>query len=184
MGVRFNLKKIAIACLPAFVFAASACTPEQLDMYEQITGQTLSQEIRQNLISLPDEPIRLPDGREIKADGSITREMRAPAGSRCPQFYDEAMAAGWPASSWSRIDYIMFRESRCTPSAYNGKGRDNSYGLTQLNMKALKSWVGPMVNWDFTRLYDPHTNLVVARELFNKARSMWGCGWRPWAFRC
>jgi len=106
--------------------------------------------------------------------------QKAPAGSRCPQHYNAAMAAGWTHAQWSKIDFIMWRESRCIPTAYNGRGRDNSYGLMQLNMKAHRSWVGPLVGWDFTQLYNPTTNLRVAKQLYDRARPMFGCGFQPW----
>ena len=104
----------------------------------------------------------------------------APAGSKCPQHYAAAMAAGWSPEHWQRLDYIMWRESRCKPTAYNGRGRDNSFGLMQLNMKAHKSWVGPFVGWDFSVLYDPQTNLAFGKALYDRARQMYGCGWQPW----
>lgn len=104
----------------------------------------------------------------------------APDGSRCPQHYAAAMAAGWKASHWSKIDFIMWRESRCNPRAYNGRGRDNSFGLMQLNMRAHKSWVGPFVGWDFSVLYDPITNLAFGKALYDRARQMYGCGFQPW----
>ena len=100
--------------------------------------------------------------------------------SRCPQHREAALRAGWSESQWSRLDLIMWRESRCQPTAYNGRGRDDSYGLLQLNMRAHRSWVGPLVNWDYTRLYEPETNLRIARQLFDRARRMFGCGWQPW----
>lgn len=107
----------------------------------------------------------------------------APAGSRCGEHYAAALQAGWPASDWKRLDHIMWRESRCQPGVHNGKGRDDSYGLIQLNMKAHRSWVGPLVDWDFTRLYDPVTNLEVGRQIYDKAVGYWDCGWRPWTTR-
>ena len=111
---------------------------------------------------------------------TTTQAPQAPAGSRCPQFYAEALAAGWPASDWERLDYIMWRESRCTPTAHTVARRDNSYGLVQLNMLAHRKWVGPLVDWDFNRLYDPLTNLTIARTMFNMAQDTYGCGWQPW----
>lgn len=164
------------------VFVSAACTPQQIATFERLSGTTLPSDLKDAALQAPDEPFSTPWGT-INTDGSVTQSA-APKWSRCPQFYDEALAAGWPKAQWNRIDYIMYRESRCDPSQYNGKGRDNSYGLMQLNMKALKSWVGPLVDWDFTKLYDPYTNLAVAKELYRKAIKMWGCGWRPWAFRC
>ena len=100
----------------------------------------------------------------------------APSGSKCPQHYAAAIRAGWKPGDWRKLDAIMWRESRCKPSAFNGSNRtrDTSYGVVQLNMRAHRSWVGPMVGWDFTRLYHVETNLRVARKLYER------CGWGPW----
>ena len=111
---------------------------------------------------------------------TTTLAPQAPDGSRCPQFYAVALAAGWPASDWERLDYIMWRESRCTPTAHTVARRDNSYGLVQLNMLAHRKWVGPLVDWDFDRLYDPLTNLTIARTMYDMAQQTYGCGWQPW----
>ena len=104
----------------------------------------------------------------------------APDGSKCPQHYAAAMQAGWSPEQWPKVDFIIWRESRCNPRAYNGRGRDNSFGLMQLNMKAHKSWVGPFVGWDFSVLYDPMTNLAFAKALYDRAQKMYGCGFQPW----
>jgi hypothetical protein len=107
---------------------------------------------------------------------------------RCIDFKDEALAAGWSESDWPILDKIIWRESRCKPNVRNKRGRDDSYGLMQLNMKAHRKWVRPLVTdengfADFDRLYDPLTNLTIARVLYEKADDMWGCGWRPWHTR-
>lgn len=107
---------------------------------------------------------------------TTTLPPQAPAGSRCPQHYATALSAGWAPAEWAKLDRIMYRESRCQPTAYNGNRntRDDSYGLVQLNMLAHKNWVGPILEWDFNRLFDPQTNLYVARVLYSK------CGFGPW----
>ena len=99
---------------------------------------------------------------------------------RCPEWKGAALEAGWTEDQWPRLDQIIWRESRCKPEVHNKRGRDDSYGLMQLNMKAHKSWVGPMVNEDYTQLFDPVTNLTVAKALFDKAGKMFKCGWQPW----
>jgi hypothetical protein len=99
---------------------------------------------------------------------------------RCPEFRQTALDAGWSEADWPRLDAIIWRESRCMPMAHNGRGRDDSYGLVQLNMRAHRSWVRPLVDGDFGRLFDPATNLAVARQLFDRAEDAYGCGWQPW----
>lgn len=161
----------AIACLVLL----TSCTPAQLATLERLYGDMPDRRV----LRLPDAPGTLHDGRTLNLDGSITAPV-APAGSRCPQHYTASLAAGWTVGDWSKLDYIMYRESRCIPTAYNGRGMDDSYGLLQNNMKAHRSWVGPLVGWDFSRLFDPVTNLRIGRTLYHKARAAYGCGWQPW----
>lgn len=175
------MKKLLIG-IAALVMLGTACTPEQISTYERLSGTQVPTHIETPLIEAPDAPFNSPWGI-INPDGTVTK-YSAPAGSKCPQWYGAAMQAGWSPADWSRIDYIIFRESNCQPGVYNGRGRDSSYGLMQLNMKAHKSWVGPLVGWDFTKLYDPVTNLRIGRKLFSMAVKVYGCGWQPWAFRC
>ncbi len=103
--------------------------------------------------------------------------------SRCPQYKNTAISAGWKESEWPRLDYIIWRESRCQPGVRNSRGRDDSYGLIQLNMRAHRSWVGPLVGWNFNALYDPYTNLKIGRDLYRRAQRMFDCGWHPWQTR-
>jgi len=111
---------------------------------------------------------------------TVQATQAAAASDKCPEWKDAALDAGWSEQQWPRVDAIIWRESRCNPDVHNKRGRDNSYGLMQLNMKAHKSWVGPMVDGDFDRLFDPVTNLTVAKVLFDKAKKAYKCGWQPW----
>jgi hypothetical protein len=179
--------------------ALVACTPEQVVSFESLNGSKFSPESKQALISLPDVPWVF-DFTVIDLDGTFSKvdvpptivtivettvpPIVAPEGSHCPQFYAVALEAGWSESEWPRLDKIMFRESRCHPDSHNPRPPDNSYGLLQLNMLAHKHWVRPLVDGDFNRLFDPLTNLRVARVLFDKNVSQGVCGWRPWAMSC
>lgn len=49
---------------------------------------------------------------------------------KCPQLVPLMQKYGLPVDFF---DPVAHRESRCNPSAYNGRGRDNSYGIFQLN---------------------------------------------------
>ena len=102
---------------------------------------------------------------------------------KCPEWKEVALQAGWAEDQWPRVDQIIWRESRCQPEVHNKRGRDDSYGLMQLNMKAHKSWVRPMVNNDFTLLFDPLTNLTVGKALYDRAQEQMKCGWKPWVTR-
>lgn len=89
-----------------------------------------------------------------------------------------AIAAGWEPSQWPHLDCIIWRESRGIPTVHNVGPVDDSYGLTQLNMLAHRTWVGPLVGYKFDRLYDPLTNLRLAHSLYLKV------GWKPWGRKC
>lgn len=90
------------------------------------------------------------------------------------RWFPEFIAAGWNADQWPKVSCIIQRESRGIPTAYNGVGRDNSYGLMQMNMLAHRNWVGAQVGWDFDRLFDARTNLAMAKQLYDRD------GWNPW----
>lgn len=170
-------KKLKYILATGIVASLVSCTPEQIDYLRQ-SGVEVSEEMESSLLSLDD--VDLTVGANVVSPQGIVSPMKAPSGSRCPQHYNAAMNAGWSPNQWSKIDYIIWRESRCNPNAYNGRGRDNSYGLMQLNMKAHKSWVGPIVGWDFTELYNPSVNLSVAKKLYDRAKNAFGCGFQPW----
>lgn len=177
------MKRILSFALSVFLFAVlSGCTPQQIDWIERVYRVDLSPKAERELAQAPNVRVTTPYGW-LNTNGTITPYV-APAGSRCPEHFGAAMQAGWAEADWSRLDYIIYRESRCQSGVYNGVGRDNSYGLMQLNMKAHRAWVGPLVGWDFSRLWDPVTNLSVARHLFVMADDAYRCGWQPWAFNC
>jgi hypothetical protein len=72
---------------------------------------------------------------------------------------------------------IAMAESGGNPRAYNGRGRDQSYGLWQINMKPSevgdrKTLLGITSN---EQLFDPATN---ARAMY--VISGGGKNWRPW----
>lgn len=92
------------------------------------------------------------------------------------RWWDEALRAGWSLDQWPVVACIMEHpiykgtaESRGIPTVHNTRYPDNSYGLLQLNMRAHSSWAGPMVGWDFNRLFDGETNLRVAHRLWELA---------------
>lgn len=93
----------------------------------------------------------------------------------CRDYVDVARSVGWPRSERAALKRIMWRESRCEPSAWNRKDpHGGSHGLLQIN----GSNVGWAVRngWIASRddLYDPRQNLRVGLELWRLY------GWRPW----
>jgi hypothetical protein len=96
--------------------------------------------------------------------------------SRCTQYESVARRAGWPAHAIGRVSRITWRESRCTPGAYNGKGRDRSYGLMQINTKGAL-WGELQRRCKLTsrdQLFTPAVNLACAYKLYL------AYGWKPW----
>lgn len=91
---------------------------------------------------------------------------------RCGQWYTTARDAGWPADQWPTVSKVMWRESRCQPDAWNGADA----GLMQIN-RIHRHYMEPMGMTFPTSMFDPASNLVYARTLWERA------GWEPWIFK-
>lgn len=90
-------------------------------------------------------------------------------------------AKGWGPQLTEAVG-VTWRESRWNPRSHNDNylrgGRDDSYGLFQINMNPnetsaeanRRAWGIP----NNEALYDPGTNARIAREMFNDR------GWNPW----
>jgi hypothetical protein len=176
---------IVAATIAALI--GTACTPEQVATWERVNGMRLDAKTRSEAIAAPDVRIKTRQGW-IELDGTIT-PYTAPAGSRCPQWFATAMITGWPEADWPKLDRVIWGESRCNPNVYNGKGRDDSRGLVQINTKqgsGNRPFIGPFIDYQWDRLYDPETNLWVARRMYDywQANS-WSkrCGWWGWTTR-
>jgi hypothetical protein len=101
---------------------------------------------------------------------------RFPDTSRCESVETLAASIGWPDSEIRTLSYVAYRESRCIPTAYNGTGRDRSYGLVQINLKGSlwkhrSDLCGLTAHED---LFHPETNLRCAHKLWELS------GWAPW----
>ena len=96
----------------------------------------------------------------------------------CAEYVADAISAGWPADQAPMLARVMFRESRCIPTAYNAKDTaGGSYGLLQVNGQH-KDWL--MQTGFITSLNDlfnPDVNLRAALHLYR----MVGNSWSPWA---
>ncbi len=94
----------------------------------------------------------------------------------CAQYVADAITAGWPADQAPMLARVMFRESRCTPTAYNAKDtHGGSYGLMQINAQH-KAWLieqGFITSLD--DLFVPSVNLRVSAHLYSMV------GWSAWA---
>ena len=104
----------------------------------------------------------------------IPTTTAAPKG--CAQYVADAISAGWPADQAPTLARVMFRESRCIPTAYNAKDSNGgSRGLMQIN-GTHKRWL--METGYINRLddlFNPDINLRAALHLWRMV------GWSAWA---
>lgn len=118
----------------------------------------------------PPAPVLDPPTAPVPGPGGTT------VPGRCVQYETTMAAAGWSSTDVAWLSTITWRESRCNPSAYNGRHRDRSYGLTQINTRGalwgeIQQRCG-LVSRD--QLFDPLTNLTCAKRLHD------AYGRRPW----
>ena len=148
----------AISGLAAFVLLWDASAPieRKLQPGEQIS--TVLNSVVPNTIALT----------------PIPTTTATPKG--CSAYVADAISAGWPASEAPMLARVMFRESRCDPTAYNAKDSNGgSRGLMQIN-GTHKLWLmqtGYINN--LNDLFNPDINLRAALHLWNMV------GWSAWA---
>ena len=115
-----------------------------------------------------------------------------PEGLRCPDYYLSAKEIGWPEDQLDRLDYVIWRESRCDSSAHNKfDPASGSRGIIQIN----GFWCRPNsyssegflqengVIDSCEDLFDPEVNLQAGLVIYNYGIEKHGCGWGPWSTR-
>jgi hypothetical protein len=110
-----------------------------------------------------------------------TTTITAPADSHCPHWYGIALDAGWPESEWARLDYVLWRESRCDAEVHNKLDpATGSYGGVQINgfwCRKTTSWLRTEnVLDDCTDLFQPATAMRAALAIWHRS------GWVAWGF--
>lgn len=104
----------------------------------------------------------------------------------CPQWKKLALHVGFSNRDYSRLDYIIWRESRCAPRAVNTNyHRDGlvtrDWGLTQVNDF---SWITFLRNRKIvtksTQLLQPRENLEAAKALYDYSKDHHGDPWLQW----
>ena len=96
----------------------------------------------------------------------------------CAQYVADAISAGWPADQAPTLARVMFRESRCIPTAYNAKDTaGGSYGLMQVNGQHKQWLMDTGYITSLNDLFNPDINLRAALQLYR----MVGNSWSPWA---
>lgn len=115
-------------------------------------------------------------------------------GARCPQWHETAMDVGWHLSEIERLDHILWRESRCEPTAHNrADPQTGSRGLVQINGFWCRrnryepnpaGFLGALnILEHCDDLFDPTVNLLAARAIFTYQVNSGRCGWLPWTTR-
>ena len=111
---------------------------------------------------------------------------------RCGQWFDLAIEAGWEAWHWPTLDYILWRESRCSPTALNktlNADKSWDYGLLQINDRSWckktryypDGYLQSLSVLDYCKdLLDPYTNLVAAKKLYDYSKKTTKNGFNPW----
>lgn len=113
---------------------------------------------------------------------------------RCGEWHDLAMSIGWPEEEWSKLSYVLYRESRCNIGSHNKTDpMSGSRGLMQINGYWCKPSRYSSAGWLQDRgalstcddLYHPTTNLYAGLHIWLYGEEKHGCGWRgPWATSC
>jgi hypothetical protein len=90
----------------------------------------------------------------------------------CNEWYVDFLDAGWAASEWDTAKWLLYRESRCDPYAFNGVDA----GLLQINEfhRPLVESYGLRFPED---MFHGETNLWVALTLWQQY------GWEPWIYK-
>lgn len=119
-------------------------------------------------------------------------EVKAPDWSNCPEYYESALENGWSESDWEKVDYIIWRESRCQTTAHNKDDpATGSRGLMQINgfwCRGSRYYPNGYLQdkgvLDTCEdLFVPEVNLSAALVIYNYAEETNGCGWGPWSTR-
>ena len=108
---------------------------------------------------------------------------------KCEHWLDDALDVGWSRSNLSKLDYVMWRESRCMPNVFNSTDPNGgSRGLLQIN----QFWCLPNKYYDkgwlqsegvlnsCLELSDPKTNLIAGLAIFEYSVKRNKNGWNPW----
>jgi len=108
---------------------------------------------------------------------------------KCGHWLGHALDVGWSRKELSKLDYVMWRESRCFPKVFNSTDPNGgSRGLMQINQFwCLPNKYNPN-GWlqsqgilsSCTQLSNPIINLRAALAIFEYSEERNDNGWQPW----
>ena len=108
---------------------------------------------------------------------------------KCGHWLDDALEIGWSRSDLSKLDYVMWRESRCFPKVFNGLDPNGgSAGLMQINhfwclpnRYHKQGWLQSQgILTSCLQLFDAEINLQAGLAIFNYSKKRNNNGWQPW----
>jgi hypothetical protein len=102
-----------------------------------------------------------------------------PSATVCQQLSALAVNLGWPVKQRDKLEYVMQRESQCTPNSHNKRDTiGQSYGLLQIN----SFWCeGPNSYLQKAGLITSCENLLQAQTNLKAGLIIWTrSGWSPW----
>ena len=110
---------------------------------------------------------------------ALQTDMARATYGRCGEWHDLAMSVGWHEDEWETLSTVLWTESRCDPSAWNG----HDAGLSQIN-KIHTAWLAEMGFKHPDDMFDPALNLAFAYKLYSSREEKGQCGWKPWTEPC
>jgi hypothetical protein len=120
---------------------------------------------------------------------SFPSETSAGTVRLCPNQSRTVHAVSKKIGGWKKIDYIMWRESRCNPRAVNPKDPyGGSLGLFQINQFWCKpsrsTGNGILVEWNILsscdELHKPQVSARAFVAIYKYVENHYGDGWIPW----
>lgn len=154
-----------------------------LSVAEAVTAPVVPQEVER----------RRPRESTTTTTSTLPPALPVPADAKCGGFWNLAREVGWQEEHLPKLDYVIWRESRCTTNAFNALDPNGgSAGLTQINyFWTSKTRYYPRgylqtqnVLRDKSELFDARTNLAAALVIFDYSEEVNGCGWKPWLVSC
>lgn len=116
---------------------------------------------------------------------AVSRELVG----KCGHWLDDALDVGWSRKELSRLDYVIWRESRCLPSVFNlSDPNGGSGGLLQINQfwclpnkYNASGWLQSQgILTSCKQLLIPDVNLRAGLAIFEYSEERNGNGWQPW----
>jgi hypothetical protein len=108
---------------------------------------------------------------------------------KCGHWLDDALDVGWSRKDLSKLDYVMWRESRCIPRVFNNLDPNGgSAGLMQINQfwclpnrYYKQGWLQAQGILDScSELFNPEINLQAGLAIFEYSKEHNNNGWQPW----